>query len=167
MTAREIWGWIDIRTGKRASVTSTSSREAAEAQLEAWHARDRKGGRPDLHDSMPYLRVARLDAPYIEGYVQQVIRFGVAEPYIEAVLAIGDTSEAYAEIYLKYFSPEDRADLTIGSLFAATIALELGELPTYRLLRREKNQTGVLEEPDLRADRTPSVKLDEDPEAPE
>ena len=58
--SREIWGWRDARTGRRVSITSTRTREQAERQLEEWHARDRRGKRPDLHDLMPYIEVYRI-----------------------------------------------------------------------------------------------------------
>jgi hypothetical protein len=57
---RELWGWRDSRTKKRVSYSSTLSREQAEAQLEEWRARDRRGKRPDLHDSLPFYEVYRL-----------------------------------------------------------------------------------------------------------
>ena len=60
MTEREFWGWVDTRTGKRVSVTSTLTREQAERALAGWHERDRLGGRPDLHELMPFVEVAKL-----------------------------------------------------------------------------------------------------------
>ena len=60
MAAREQWGWVDSRTGKPVSITSTYSQEAADRQLDAWLRRDAKGGRPDLHEVMPHVRVIRI-----------------------------------------------------------------------------------------------------------
>lgn len=57
---RESWTWVDSRTRKRVSITSTMTREQAEQQLAAWQERDAKGGRPDLHDKMPYIVVAQV-----------------------------------------------------------------------------------------------------------
>lgn len=57
----ELWGWVDGRTGRRVSITSAPTREQAEAQLAAWLERDRRGGRPDLRDVMPYVIVVRLN----------------------------------------------------------------------------------------------------------
>jgi hypothetical protein len=54
------WGWIDTRTGQRVSVTSVPTREQAEATLARWVARDRRGGRPDLHGLIPYLAVVPM-----------------------------------------------------------------------------------------------------------
>lgn len=62
MTAeRELWTWADSRTGQRVSMTSTFTREQAERTLEAWRRRDARGGRPDLHEIMPFVEVARLE----------------------------------------------------------------------------------------------------------
>lgn len=52
------WSWIDSRTRKRVSNSSCFTREQAEKQLAHWQERDRKGGRPDLHKSMPYIIAA-------------------------------------------------------------------------------------------------------------
>ena len=60
---RETWGWRDKRTGKRVSQSATFTREQAERELEGWLARDRRGGRPDLHDTMPYVEVYRIYPP--------------------------------------------------------------------------------------------------------
>lgn len=55
--AREYWGWRDTRTGMRVSQSGTRTREQAEAELEYWRARDRRGKRPDLHDTLPHIEV--------------------------------------------------------------------------------------------------------------
>lgn len=57
---REVWGWRDRRNGARVSMTSTVTREQAESELENWRIRDRRGGRPDLHDLMPFVEVFRI-----------------------------------------------------------------------------------------------------------
>jgi hypothetical protein len=58
---RELWTWVDSRTGQCVSLSSTATREQAERQLEGWLARDARGKRPDLHELMPFVVVARLD----------------------------------------------------------------------------------------------------------
>lgn len=58
---RELWTWVDRRTLRRVSLTSTYTREQAFRQLAAWRRRDANGGRPDLHEIMPYVVVARVD----------------------------------------------------------------------------------------------------------
>lgn len=59
-TQRESWTWVDSRTRKRVSITSTMTREQAELQLAHWQERDAKGGRPDLHEAMPFIVVAQV-----------------------------------------------------------------------------------------------------------
>jgi hypothetical protein len=50
------WHIEDSRTpGKRAGIASYPSRELAESTISAWQARDARGGRPDIHELMPYL----------------------------------------------------------------------------------------------------------------
>lgn len=50
------WHIEDSRTpGKRVGIASYPSREIAEDQIAAWRERDRRGGRPDIHELMPYL----------------------------------------------------------------------------------------------------------------
>lgn len=50
------WHIEDGRTpGKRAGVASYPSRESAERTIEGWRERDRRGGRQDIHELMPYL----------------------------------------------------------------------------------------------------------------
>lgn len=56
----ERWGWRDGRTGMRWSVAVVRTREQAEAELEGWRARDRRGKRPDLHDDLPFVEAFRL-----------------------------------------------------------------------------------------------------------
>lgn len=57
---REIWAWRDSRTGARVSISSTMTKEQAERELEDWRRRDARGGRPDLHESMPFIEVYRV-----------------------------------------------------------------------------------------------------------
>ena len=56
----ETWVIIDSRTGKKASVAGFFSKEGAERQIEEWKERDRRGGRPDCHDSIPFLRPKKI-----------------------------------------------------------------------------------------------------------
>ncbi len=63
---RAAWTWVDDRTRTRVSITSTSTREQAERQLQAWQKRDAKGGRPDLHEVMPYIVVTEVP-PHLWG----------------------------------------------------------------------------------------------------
>ena len=50
------WHIEDSREpGKRAGIASYPSREFAERMIEGWRERDRRGGRPDIHELMPYL----------------------------------------------------------------------------------------------------------------
>lgn len=60
MNDREVWGWRDRRTGERVSQSACNSREYAERELEYWWERDRRGGRPDLHELMPHVEVFRI-----------------------------------------------------------------------------------------------------------
>lgn len=53
--SRELWHVADSRTGRRASIASYSSREQAERAIASWLERDAKGGRPDLHETIPFL----------------------------------------------------------------------------------------------------------------
>jgi hypothetical protein len=57
---REVWSWRDRRTGQQMGMATVRTREQAEAQLDDWLARDRKGGRPDLHEYWPHVEVFRL-----------------------------------------------------------------------------------------------------------
>ena len=57
---RQAWTWVDSRTRKRVSITSTMTREQAERQLAHWRERHAKGGRPDLHEAMPYIVVTQV-----------------------------------------------------------------------------------------------------------
>jgi hypothetical protein len=50
------WHIEDSRTpGKRAGIASYPSFLSAAATIEAWRQRDARGGRPDIHELMPYL----------------------------------------------------------------------------------------------------------------
>lgn len=57
------WGIVDTRTGRRVSVVTFFTREHAEATIQHWRERDAKGGRPDVHDLMPYLAPSRVGEP--------------------------------------------------------------------------------------------------------
>jgi len=50
-----VWTVADSRTGRPVTITSYPSHASAERQIERWRQRDAKGGRPDLHDTLPYL----------------------------------------------------------------------------------------------------------------
>jgi hypothetical protein len=53
---REVWHIEDGREpGKRCGIASYPTREYAERMIEAWRDRDRRGGRPDIHELMPHL----------------------------------------------------------------------------------------------------------------
>jgi len=54
------WAFYDRRTGKRSGMASYRSAEQCAQQLAYWWRRDRKGGRPDLHDKMPHLAYIEL-----------------------------------------------------------------------------------------------------------
>lgn len=60
MQLQECWGFIDERTGKRVSVTTTPTRWQAERQLREWIERDRQGKRPDVHDVIPHIKIVQL-----------------------------------------------------------------------------------------------------------
>ena len=53
----QLWRIIDTRTDEPCSVVSYYSKERAEEQVEYYRRRDAKGGRPDIHDLIPYLGV--------------------------------------------------------------------------------------------------------------
>ena len=61
MTSAERW-WciIDSRTMRRASMGTYLTQESAERQIRQWTDRDAAGGRPDIHDVIPYLVVRDL-----------------------------------------------------------------------------------------------------------
>lgn len=65
MLSNEIWEIIDTRTGKRCTINVYPSKESAKAQIRAWRQRDKEGGRPDVHDLMPYMdcQIARRSKP--------------------------------------------------------------------------------------------------------
>ena len=50
-----LWEAYDTRTGKSVSMAVYNTEEQVEAAIRAWRYRDSKGGRPDIHDLMPYL----------------------------------------------------------------------------------------------------------------
>jgi len=51
----EVWGIIDSRTGRPASVACFGTEERAALQIAGWVARDARGGRPDCHETIPFL----------------------------------------------------------------------------------------------------------------
>lgn len=51
----DCWHIEDSRTGQRAGIGSYFTKAQAEWQISIWRARDVKGGRPDVHEMMPYL----------------------------------------------------------------------------------------------------------------
>lgn len=57
---RQCWGWRDSRDGTPVSITSVFTKEQAERQLEEWRERDAAGGRPGLHELMPFIEVYRI-----------------------------------------------------------------------------------------------------------
>ena len=50
-----LWEAYDTRSGKSVGMAVYNTQEQVEAAIEGWRARDRRGGRPDIHDLMPYL----------------------------------------------------------------------------------------------------------------
>jgi hypothetical protein len=50
-----LWTIVDSRTGQPVTISSYPSQASAERQIAAWRQRDARGGRPDIHESMPYL----------------------------------------------------------------------------------------------------------------
>lgn len=55
---RTKYKWIDRRTGERVSITCCDSVMYAQQFIAAMRARDRRGGRPDLHELIPHLAIA-------------------------------------------------------------------------------------------------------------
>lgn len=55
LDTRPVWHVEDCRTGRRAGIASYPSKASAEAAIERWRERDLRGGRPDIHELMPYL----------------------------------------------------------------------------------------------------------------
>lgn len=91
---RELWTWADSRTGERVSLSSTYTREQAERELDEWRARDARGGRPDLHELLPYVVVIRLSAP-------ETPRHATHAPYALAVWTGDDTEATTAAIRIQ------------------------------------------------------------------
>jgi hypothetical protein len=52
---RETWFVVDSRTNRQASIAAYYTREQVEAVIEDYRKRDARGGRPDLHDTVPFL----------------------------------------------------------------------------------------------------------------
>ena len=63
---------IDVRTGQPASIATYGTREQAERKIAEWQCRDAKGGRPDIHDVLPFLAVSDMIAtcPYCGADLQ-------------------------------------------------------------------------------------------------
>lgn len=58
MEAPEIlWEAYDMRSGRSVGMAVYNTEEQVLQAIEAWRARDRRGGRQDIHDLMPYLAV--------------------------------------------------------------------------------------------------------------
>ena len=55
------WKIVDNRTGRRAGIACYLTREQAERQIQTWRDRDARGGRPDIHDLIPFLAPAQED----------------------------------------------------------------------------------------------------------
>lgn len=55
VSAWVLWSIFDRRTGERVTVVAFRTKAQAEAQIEHWRARDRKGKRPDVSHLMPHL----------------------------------------------------------------------------------------------------------------
>jgi hypothetical protein len=49
------WNVVDSRTDRLASAASWLSEDAVLRTIEGWKERDAKGGRPDVHDLIPFL----------------------------------------------------------------------------------------------------------------
>lgn len=49
------WHLEDSRTHRRVSIMSYPSKESADRQIQGYRDRDAKGGRPDIHDLIPYI----------------------------------------------------------------------------------------------------------------
>ena len=60
MKTEELWSIIDKRTGLCVTVACFYTKEQAEDQIERWKERDRRGGRQDVHDQIPYLEARRI-----------------------------------------------------------------------------------------------------------
>lgn len=59
-----MWMIVDLLTGERASIASFFDRGRAEAQIEEWKERQKKGGRPDVPASLlSRLGTAPIDRP--------------------------------------------------------------------------------------------------------
>lgn len=57
MSARDVWEIYDTRTGRQAQESVYLDPDRAEAALAHYRDRDARGGRPDLHDTIPHLAV--------------------------------------------------------------------------------------------------------------
>ena len=55
------YGWRDIRTGQRIGMATVATRAQAERYLAKWWERDERGGRPDIHDILPYVEVYEIE----------------------------------------------------------------------------------------------------------
>lgn len=57
------WGFVDTRTGRSFGIEAYPNREYAQMVLDGYKARDRRGGRPDLHDVMPHVELREVSGP--------------------------------------------------------------------------------------------------------
>ena len=56
---REVWRIVDSRTDRPVSILSWPTKELADRTIAGWVERDKRGKRPDVSESIPYL-TARL-----------------------------------------------------------------------------------------------------------
>ena len=69
MEAPEVlWEAYDTRSGKSVSMSVYNTEEQVLQAIEAWRARDRRGGRPDIHDLMPYLGARSFKRGHRDGF---------------------------------------------------------------------------------------------------
>ena len=56
----EFWVAYDTRTGEQVGMSAIGhNRASAHQTLKGWQDRDDRGGRPDLHDLIPFLSVRK------------------------------------------------------------------------------------------------------------
>lgn len=55
----ERWELYDTRTEQRMSIATYPSREYAEGVAQRYRERDARGGRPDLHEAIPFMAVRK------------------------------------------------------------------------------------------------------------
>lgn len=60
LDTRPWWGIFDARTDRQVGMFRCRTKERAEDQMKAWQDRDVRGGRPDIHDDIPFMEARQI-----------------------------------------------------------------------------------------------------------